>query len=233
MLRNQLTSTLPAINAALLGSEACDPAQRARIESAFATRVYTWYGQSERVVLAGECEQCETYHHFPTYGMLELMRRDGQACEVGERGEIVGTGFWNRAMPLIRYRTDDSAVREEPYCQCGRNWDRFSDVVGRWNTEGVIARQGNVISAAALNMHGDCFANVSRYQYYQTAVGKVVILVVAAPGFSSGDVESIIAAHRGKTQEEIEYAVERVTQIPLTPSGKQLRVRSALWHRSE
>ena len=32
-----------------------------------------------------------------------------------ERGELIGTTFWNKSMPLIRYRTDDYAGSGRAY----------------------------------------------------------------------------------------------------------------------
>ena len=86
VLRNGLTKKMPRIKAALLGSEGAMAGQRERIERAFGTRVYSWYGHSERVVLAGECENNSTYHHFPDYGILEIIDDNGNLCD--REGEI-------------------------------------------------------------------------------------------------------------------------------------------------
>src|SRR5690606_24049033 len=135
--------------------------QRERIEAAFNTRVYSWYGHSERVVLAGECESSSSYHHFPDYGILEIIDDQGRLCtKEGERGEIVGTGLLNYCMPLIRYRTGDYATRLESYCACERHWNRFCDVEGHRKQEMIVTRNGGRVSLAALNMHGDIFEKV-------------------------------------------------------------------------
>jgi phenylacetate-coenzyme A ligase PaaK-like adenylate-forming protein len=79
----QAADKMPRINAALLGSEGVSTAQRERIERAFRTRAYSWYGQSERVVLAGECETDGTYHAFPDYGILEIIDGQRRPCVKG------------------------------------------------------------------------------------------------------------------------------------------------------
>lgn len=225
ILRHNLADTLTPIKAILLGSESCSEAQRERIEKAFNARVYTWYGHSERTVLGGECEKSKYYHSFPGYGILEIIKQDGSPCEIGEHGEIVGTGFMNRSMPLIRYRTDDFAVRRDPHCECGRHWDRFCDVMGRWSIEGfVIGKNGSRISAAALNMHGEVFKNVIRYQYYQKLKGELEIRVIVNPQFSEDDEKKIAYEHKKKLWSEMDIVVHRVDDIPLTKSGKQRRI---------
>jgi len=227
VLRHELTSRLPRIKAALLVSESCSEMQRQRIEAAFQTRVHSFYGHSERTVLGGECEKSRCYHAFPTYGVLEILHENGEPCDVGEFGEIVGTGFLKRAMPLIRYRTDDYAVRESYECECGRCWDRFSRVLGRWTLEGaIVGRNGARISAAALNIHGDVFANTVRYQYYQEEQGELEIRVIPNTRFRECDRENIRAAHEKKLWGEVRISVVPVRHIPLTESGKQRRIIS-------
>jgi phenylacetate-CoA ligase len=227
VLRHELKSKFSKIEAALLGSESCSDSQRQRIETAFQTRVYTWYGHSERTVLGGECEVSRCYHAFPSYGILEILKEDGQPCDAGGCGEIVGTGFLNRSMPLIRYRTGDYATRLESRCECGRCWDRFSNVLGRWSLEGaIIGKSGARISAAALNMHGDMFENVVRYQYYQEKRGELEIHIIPNTHFRESEREKIRSSHERKLWGEVRVNVVNVADIPLTESGKQRRMIS-------
>jgi phenylacetate-CoA ligase len=228
VLRNGLTQRLPPIRAAFLCSEGCNPGQRRRIEEAFRTRPFSFYGLSERVILGGECEVVSVYHHSPGYGFLEMIAESGEACGVGEHGELVGTGFWNRSMPLIRYRTDDYAVREPPTCDCGRHTDRFSQVEGRRNIEGVVSRSGAVISAAALTMHGEMFDRVVRFQYYQRERGIVEIRMVVSPNYTDADGLKILQEHTCMAWDELKFVVKVVDDIPLTRLGKQRRVVSEL-----
>jgi phenylacetate-CoA ligase len=229
VLRHGLTNKLPEIRAVLLASEGATKEQRTRIERAFATRAYSWYGHSERLVLAGECERNSTYHHFPDYGILEIVDDQGNSCDQeGDRGEIVGTGFHNRCMPLIRYRTADSATRVDFRCECGRNWDRFTDVEGRWLQDVVIGKSGTQISIAALNMHGPLFERVVRYQYYQDCPGRCVLKLVVAPGFTEMERTAIEQAYNDKVGAEVEFRIDIVDDIPLTARGKHKMLDSRL-----
>jgi phenylacetate-CoA ligase len=228
ILRDEFNGELPPIKAALLGSESCSIQQRKRIEKAFKTKVFTWYGQSERVILAGECEKNASFHHVPNYGFLEIVNNDGNSVLEGEKGELVGTGFWNRAMPLIRYKTGDYAVKEELSGCCKRNWPRFSDVQGRWNIESIFGYNGSRISAAALNMHGDLYKNVIQSQYYQNQIGKLEIRLVVSPTFSKNDALRIEEEHKKKIWDELDISIKIVDELPLTTGGKQLRIINEL-----
>jgi len=234
ILRHRLEESLPEIHAAFLISEACSEEQRARIEAAFRTRVFSFYGHSERLILAGECERTTVYHHFPDYGVLEIVAEDGSPCdEPGDRGELVGTGLLNRSMPLIRYRTGDWATRREHACECGRCWDRFSDVLGRWRQEFVIGAGGEEISVAAMNVHGSVFENVARYQYHQSEPGALVVRVVPTPAFTDGDRARIESAYAEKAGRALLIEVAVVDEIPLTARGKLKLLDSILEAPSE
>ena len=227
--RKGLAVKLPKIHAVLLGSEGCLPTQRDCIERAFNTRVFSWYGHSERVILAGECEKNSTYHHFPDYGALEIITEDGTSCNIeGQRGELVGTGFLNRCLPLIRYRTGDYATRCNAKCECGREWDRFTDVEGRWKQDFIIGVGGARISAAALNMHGAIFDKVIRYQYYQDTIGKCELRLMVRPDFTNDDKLLVEKAYKSKIAGTLDMVVIIASDIPLTSRGKLKSIISTL-----
>ena len=100
-------------------SENLLPHQRGQIEEAFGCRVFDVYSQWEQVCVAAQCER-GSYHHEAEYGLLEILDPQGRPAPPGETGELVGTGLFHRAMPLIRYRTRDLARRGGRPCPCGR-----------------------------------------------------------------------------------------------------------------
>jgi phenylacetate-coenzyme A ligase PaaK-like adenylate-forming protein len=217
-----------SVKAVLLGSEAVYDDQRARIEEAFQCRVYSWYGHSERVILAGECEQSVAYHEVPDYGWLEILDESGKPVEEGAIGELVGTGFWNMAMPLIRYRTGDRVRKLTRHCECGRSVQRFDRVEGRWEQDYVIGRTGARISVAALNMHGPFYDHVRRYQYYQDNKGELELRVMPTPEFSDKDVNELLQKFKRRVGDELAIKVVRVSDLPLTNRGKLRRLIQAI-----
>lgn len=213
------------VRAVLLGSEALEAGQRELIEQALGGRVFSWYGHSERVVLGGECEDSRAYHHFPDYGVMEIVREDGEVVtQPGESGELVGTGLFNRSLPLIRYRTGDRARLLDWRCGCGLAFDRFDNVEGRWLQEYVVGKHGSRISVAALNTHGPFFARVVRYQYYQRVRGAMEIRVMVTSDFGDDDLGAMKAAYLRKVGDELAIQVRVVDEIPLTGSGKLRRL---------
>ena len=221
ILRNNKTKLIPKVQAVLLGSEDTTDQQRRIIERGLGARVFSWYGLSERVALGGECEKNSSYHLMPDYGYVEIIKEDGSPCyEEGDEGEIVGTNLFNFSMPFIRYKTGDWAKRLSAECECGRNWDRITEVKGRWKKEFVVGSSGAKISTAALNMHGDLFNSVQRFQYFQDKPGEMVIKILPKKEFSNSSQELIESAYKKKVGDELQVKIRIVDDIPLTKRGK-------------
>jgi phenylacetate-CoA ligase len=114
-----------------------------RIEGSFQAKVVDSYGQSEFVAYALQCSHAKAYHVQMETGILELLPYKGSTCE------IVGTSLWNMAMPLIRYRTGDLAIKETEPCPCGRNSDCLAEVIGR--TADLVYRNEDTGEIATLS----------------------------------------------------------------------------------
>lgn len=213
---------LPSIKAILLCSEKVYFRQSELIEKAFHARAFSWYGQSEKVILGGECEHSKRYHIFPQYGFTELIGKDGSVMEEsGEAGELVGTGFYNFAMPLIRYRTDDYAtLSRDQKCICGRHCTILESVSGRRLQEMVVGKRGSLISLAALNIHTEELDKLYDYQFYQDHVGGFVIKIKPGPSFVSEDKQRIMKTFKSKVGNELDISIDCDSEIELTPMGK-------------
>ncbi|MFO0837895.1 MAG: glycosyltransferase [Phycisphaerae bacterium] len=227
----------PNIRGTLAGSENVYPAERALAERVIPGRYLSWYGHTEKLVLAGECERSADYHVFPTYGYCELIGEDGRpVSSAGQTGEIVGTGFINAAMPFIRYRTGDFATFVGNGCEaCGRRHVLIRDIRGHRTHEMLIAHDGSMISWTAINMHDETFEGVRQFQFVQEKPGWATLRVVPAEGFSNENVARIRRGLGAKLAERLTFDVQLVDEIPLTPRGKSVYVdqRIELGARSE
>jgi phenylacetate-CoA ligase len=211
----------PPFRAILAASENLYPGQREFIETFFGGRLFSWYGHTENVVLAGECESSNYYHIFPEYGVTEVIKEDGSpANREDEVGELVGTTLDNFAMPLIRYRTEDWAVIGPTGCECGRNYKLLKETRGRWHQEMLVGKLDNLISITALNVHSDVFDNVRQLQFYQREKGKVELRIIRKPEYSERDSRRIVAALNEKIGDTLELSLSFPNEIPLMPRGK-------------
>jgi len=136
---------LPPIKAIFSGAEALFPGQRSLIESAFKAKVFSGYGMSERVADATECDQHSGYHINMEYGILELLDKNKEPItKAGVPGVVVGTGFHNNVMPLIRYQMFDVAILSDEPCACKRNSPLVKSFVGRFR-EYFVGKSGKLV----------------------------------------------------------------------------------------
>jgi phenylacetate-CoA ligase len=211
----------PQIDAVLAISENVYPHQRKIIERIFKTRLFSFYGLSERVIMAPECEYDTRYHSFPEYGITEILDNKDNHVSEGERGELVGTGFLNYYMPFIRYRTGDYAtISKQQSCKCGRNHLLLANLVGRTSEELIVGVDGALMSFAALNLHSDILKNVYQYQFVQLQEGELTINIVPMKNFSNKDEEKIKDAFYKKVGKGLIININLVDKIPLTKRGK-------------
>jgi phenylacetate-CoA ligase len=219
-LLNEAGGTTPRFRAVLLGSENLYPGQREQLERFYDCRVYSWYGHTESLVLAGECEESTDYHVFPDYGFFELLSDDGENVQYGQTGEIVGTSLHNFVMPLVRYRTADYAEAGAHLCGCGRKCRLIRNVRGRWMQEMLVGKFDNLISITSINFHSDVFDRVLQFQFYQREKGKVQLRLVRDHGYTDADTNQIRKELLGKIGDSMELTIVFTDVIPVTDRGK-------------
>jgi phenylacetate-CoA ligase len=213
---------LTSIRALLLASETLTATQRAEINATFPNaRIFSWYGMAEMAGFASGCEHSDAYHFWPQSGVLELIAEDGSpVVGAGAVGEIVLTGFSNRATPFIRYRTGDRAVWGEPCQQCGRPHPVLARLEGRL-ADFLLGRAGRIVPLSALNFHGDEFRSVFAHQFEQTVAGQVTLRLVRLPGFTLANAARINEIVADKLGVDFAMTLDYVDAIPRTPRGKQ------------
>jgi phenylacetate-CoA ligase len=206
---------LPSLRGVLTNSENLYPAQREFLSGVFGCRVFSFYGNSEKSILASECECSTEYHISPEYGIVELV--DG-AGRPGQRGMLAGTGFLNRATVLIRYLTDDEAEWSQGPCACGRTSPRLRHLRGRWQ-EMLVGRSGALISSAAAELHAESYSRIRQFQFYQDTPGRVTLRIARLPNYTDAD-EAMLTNLLRRFNEELEVHLEYSPEIPKTSAGK-------------
>ncbi len=205
-------------------SETVTDEQRSFVERVINARVFSFYGMSERVIIAGECEKSTEYHIKPMYGIAEIIDEDGNVItEPGTSGELVGTGLLNYAMPLIRYKTGDmSSWSEKPECECGSTEKRLSAVQGRKTKDVLIAQNGTLISLASLEVHSEIYGYMARYQFVQDKPGEVTVKAVPVPSeaLTQERLERISQVFTQRTNGNIRFTAEAVDKIQPKKNGK-------------
>lgn len=203
-------------DAVFTSSETMAPEVCRFIERTFRTRVYDWYGQSERVAAIGQCrEGC--YHVQEDYSIVEF--------EPAERGmvEIIGTQLHNRVMPLLRYRTGDYVVPSSGLsrCACGSHFRRIEHIVGRYYGYLITPEGYHIAITAHIPVGVD---NLIEAQFHQERQGEVTVKIVTNGRFTAEDGQQLIANVRRHTSPLMRVKLEEVRSIPRGPNGKFVNI---------
>jgi phenylacetate-CoA ligase len=207
--------------AILCGSESVREFQRNLFEETYNSRVYSWLGLSEGVVLAGECEYSSNYHAWPQLNYNEIINEENKPVKnIGERGEIVGTGLHNSVFPFIRYKTGDVGDYYGDGCElCKRNFLLLRKI-DRWLQEIIVSKNNVYVSATGLNPHSDIFDNVIQFQFLQKIPGELILYLVRRSSYSEDDTNRILRELQKKLGNGFKLKIKFVDNIPRTPSGK-------------
>jgi phenylacetate-CoA ligase len=212
-----------SVEAVLCASEPLYEFQRAYMQRILHCAVFSFYGQSEGVVLAGECEHCPDYHFCPTFGIVELVDEAGNPIVApGIEGEIVGTSLHNLAMPFIRYRTGDrGSLVAGSTCVCGRSFPRLSRVTGRTQNL-IVTQKGTRVSVTALifGQHFQAFERIQGMQLVQDTAGRLRIRLVRSSTFSEQDEAELQRKIERAVDGSLRVSFEYCERIPVSANGK-------------
>jgi phenylacetate-CoA ligase len=208
----------------VLGAETLLPHQRRAIGEALECEVTDQYGASEHCGNISECER-HRYHEDMEFGLIEHLPLERFA---GNVGRIVCTGFWNRAMPLIRYDMGDVATRpaESEVCECGRRTPLVTKIDGRIESY-IITPDGR--QAGRLDFIFKESENIEEAQLIQNRIDTVCVRVVRGPAFRQTDEQELLKNLRKYLGEVIRLDLEYVPEIPREASGKFRQIVSRVF----
>jgi phenylacetate-CoA ligase len=201
-----------ALKGIVTSSETLDDENKALIEARFGCRVFDWYGQFERVAAIGTCEHGRQ-HIVSDYSFVELLPAEDGLFE------IVGTGFNNFAMPLIRYRTGDF-VRPEAAdiaCECGRHFPLVASIQGRAD-DVVKLPDGRHVGRLDHIFKG--VEGVLEAQIRQDQIECIDILVVPTEGYSAAVESQLRSNANERLGGSVLIKVHTVSALPRTKNGK-------------
>ena len=203
-----------------LTSENLYEEQRKVIEKVFDCKARGFWGHTERLGIAIEKVNERNIYEIPlTYGLIEIIKENGIEAEEGEEGEIVCTGFINKGMKLIRYKTGDYATvhkKEKGIVIEIRN------LIGKRGKEYLYTKNGQKISTASLTLHSKAQYEFKYIQLLQNEVEKVNVNVVLWDNKDvSKDIRALKEEFESKVQ-DIDFKINIVNEkeIKITHRGK-------------
>ena len=214
------------LESALTSSETLTESMRTTIAKAFKCKVYDYYGSAERTCVIHTCDY-GNYHVIPEYGLTELVPVDESD---NDKCKIISTGFWNMAMPLIRYDIGDVLVKSDERCPCDRAYPVIKSIIGR---------EGDVIKAPSGEEFGVtimihllyviCGANnILETQFIQDALDHITVEYVPGKRFSNDDFSIAQKRFVEHLPNELKIDFKKVKAVRRTPDGKIQPVISQL-----
>ena len=212
-----------AVRGVQLFSESAGPDMVALIGRVFGCPVLVHYGHSERAVMAGSMPDDPRYFVWPLYGHVELVDEAGRSITAaGVQGEVVATGFDNRAMPFIRYRTGDLAMWSDkpPHPQLP-GYPVLERIDGR-NNDYFVGRDGRRIPVASLGgLRPPEFLQIEASQYEQFEPGRIVVRLQSPAPLDPAVLAVFDNYFRTKLLGLVEPELQVVTHIERTARGKR------------
>lgn len=200
------------LKAAICGGESWSHTHRQRIEEILDIKTYDIYGLSEvsGPGVACECQYGEGMHIQEDYFVTELLdRKTNTGLGEGEEGELVLTTLHKEGVPLIRYKTDDTACITYKKCKCGRTFARISKLRG--SDDDMIMFRGSSIYPVKLR---------EAFKHFTDKGLKLLIEIDTATGLDLIRVRIITANLKEQLiSENDDMLIEEVSQIILKNMG--------------
>jgi len=219
---------LHPVRSIVTAGETLSEKRRSLLEEAYRCKVFDFYSHHEDVAMISECSE-HSMHIHEDFAYNEVVDGSGDDASQEGVGELVGTGFYNYAMPLIRYRTGDTIVLDQgKTCSCTRKFRTVKEIVGRQNDyletpDGRLL--GNVLEHSVDNAKG-----VILSQCVQVAVDHIYINMIVDNTFNEESQKEFETGLRKRLGNEIRIDFRIVGELERSKSGKTPFILSKIGH---
>ena len=131
------------------------------------------------------------------------------------------SGRSHKALPLINYRTGDSAeiVEDDKYIY-------LKGLKGRWGKDFVYLDQNKKIPTASINLHSRIQNEILFYQIVQKEFGRLLIKVLPKSNstFSASEIQKVLENEMKKNLQDFDVIVKivRDSEIQRSVRGKMI-----------
>ena len=154
---------------------------------------------------------------LPIYA--EVIGDDGNPSDYGE---LTGTTFYNRVMPLLRYRTGDYARKTgETRTIDGIRKEILSAIEGRRDQTMIRLADGSDINISTIEFHDEYPLHADGVQFVQPSPGKLIVRIIRGEGFTEDGDGAFLRQYYGNVMLGAEnVAIEYVDELECLPNGK-------------
>jgi phenylacetate-CoA ligase len=207
--------------------ESLVPENRRAVRELYGTDPADGYGMAEVGTIAWQCGRRDLYHVDHEGLVVEVVDAAGEPVAPGGTGEVVVTTLWNPLLPLVRYRTGDTAELADRPCACGHRLPCLVRVHGRL-LDWLVDVGGRRVAPQRLWLteHLDAAAvtAVEQYRVVQASDRSVRVEVVERAPVPDAALQGAADGYRALLGVPVE--VVRVGSIEPEPSGRHRIIRS-------
>jgi phenylacetate-CoA ligase len=216
-------------------AEFIDQQSRQIIEEAFDAPYCDQFGCAEIDRSAWQCLERHGYHMDVDSVITEFIDPQGVSVAPDERGEVTYTSLFNYTMPFIRYAIGDIGVPSNDTCSCGRSLPLMKIIEGRRDSF-LTFPDSRTISPMIFNYVVSTFSHykdIDQYQIHQKKVNLIDVLLKTNK-FTTENKDSLALEFNKHlkqffdVQDNVEFSIQFVEEIPLSKTGKLRSVWSDL-----
>jgi len=177
------------------------------------------YGHSEKLILAGSNLKDYKLKVESTYGYFELVKNDNELIKKENiKGQIIGTTFFNFAMPLIRYKTGDYTS----YVEYKSNGSIIDDVEGHHNINKIYKKNMTYVTLTSLNTHGNINETFSGIQFIQNVPGEIIISIIKKSNYTQKSENELFNHYYKAFGQDFNIKFKYVNRLIFQKNGKFL-----------
>ena len=213
--------TLPNLREVRTIGEGLSDSHRTLFLEAWGAKTSDIYTCEEAGYLALQCPRFDHYHVQAENVILEIVDEQGQACAVGQTGQVLITTLHNYATPLIRYEVGDMAAFGEP-CPCGRGLPVIRKIHGRKRNR--LRLPSGRSEFPYLGEHGEIEAltglAVHQFQCVQNSLEEIELKLVTARPFTDQENAKVVRLMQDRLGHPFRIVCTFHASIPKGPTGK-------------
>lgn len=220
------------------GAELIDDFSRQYIEEVFDAPFYDQYAIVELDRIAWQCTAKSQYHIDADSIIVQFLDENGEEVSIGEKGEVVCTSLFNRAMPFIRYFVGDIGVPSDDECSCGITLPLMKVIEGRKDSL-LLLPGGRLLSprafTVAMNMFKSrtCSGDIDQFRVIQRKLDLFEVHIkMKKEAIDEKNMEKELVEHLRKVlnldEDDVTFEIEFDDDIPFDKSGKFSAVVSML-----
>lgn len=187
------------------------------------------YGCAEGILMACK-KDLDFYYVMSPHVFIEIVDDNGHAVKDGEMGHVLVTCLTNMAMPLIRYKLGDLAIKL-PKHQYPKNrslkYPLLKKIVGR-ETDLIKTKNGTMLNVHSFTGVLEYYQEIKQYKVKQDNLESITIEYIPDKNFEITILEDIKSKLNFLTESSLKIHFVEVAFIVPSKSGKPQIIESNL-----